>query len=114
MHKQTANLGVMEELVLFRSFGKGTQIKALKCTNAVIYTRVSTREQLTNLSLSTQRKYCMEYAQRHGYTILREFGGTAESASNDERAQFKAMLEFVKKSKEKVSFMPLESKKMPA
>jgi site-specific DNA recombinase len=72
--------------------------------NCVIYTRVSTKEQAdNNLSLQTQRKACETYAQKQGYNVLSYFGGTYESAKSDERKEFKRMLDFVKKSKEKVS-----------
>ena len=72
--------------------------------NCVIYTRVSTKEQAdNNLSLQTQRKACEFYSQKQGYTVLSCFGGTYESAKSDERKEFKRMLDFVKKSKDKVS-----------
>jgi DNA invertase Pin-like site-specific DNA recombinase len=76
----------MDNLKIFQQFGKG-EIKSKRSSlNAVIYTRVSSREQsLTNQSLATQKKYCMEYAQKHGYNILGFFGGTYESAQTDER-----------------------------
>ena len=35
--------------------------------HALIYCRVSTKDQVQNLSLSTQRKTCREYCERHGY-----------------------------------------------
>ncbi len=72
--------------------------------NCVIYTRVSTKEQAdNNLSLQTQRKACETYAQKQGYNVLSYFGGTYESAKSDERKEFKRMLDFVKRSREKVS-----------
>lgn len=71
----------------------------------MIYTRVSSREQADNLSLATQLKGCNQYAERLKYKMLAQFGGTYESAENDERKEFTAMLAFVKKSKEKVSYI---------
>ena len=47
---------------------------------AVIYTRVSTKDQVTNLSLGTQLKACRDYCQREGFEILREFTDAGESA----------------------------------
>ncbi|HSZ71331.1 MAG TPA: recombinase family protein, partial [Cytophagaceae bacterium] len=74
--------------------------------NSVIYTRVSTKEQAdNNLSLQTQRKVCEQYAEKQGYNVLSYFGGTYESAQSDERKEFKRMLDFVKKSKESVSYI---------
>ncbi len=37
---------------------------------AVIYVRVSTKEQTENLSLPTQLRACKEYCRRQGYEIL--------------------------------------------
>ena len=40
---------------------------------AVLYCRVSTKEQVENLSLPTQQQRCAEYCQRKGFTVLRVF-----------------------------------------
>ena len=72
-------------------------------SNAVIYTRVSSKEQDENTSLPYQKRRCEEYAERKGYRIVEYFGGTYESAKNDERKEFKRMMSFVKSSKEKIS-----------
>ena len=40
---------------------------------AVIYVRVSTKEQTENLSLPTQLRACEEYCRRQGYEILERF-----------------------------------------
>ncbi len=67
---------------------------------AVIYTRVSTKEQAeNNQSLITQRKYCEEYAKKNGIDVIEYFGGSYESAKSDERKEFKKMLEFVNRRK---------------
>lgn len=97
----------MNEIALFGSFAKGSKrSSAVRGTNCVLYTRVSTKEQAdNNLSLETQLKACNEYAKKCGYTILAHFGKTYESASTDERKEFTSMLSFVKKSKERVSYI---------
>ena len=97
----------MTEFSIFNTFAKGTKPAAsIRGSNCVLYTRVSTKEQAdNNLSLETQRKACTQYAQKFGYTILANFGGTYESAQNDERKQFTAMLSYVKKCKERVSYI---------
>src|ERR1700761_847791 len=99
----------MDELAVFKAFGKGEKLQAVKGTNCVIYTRVSSKDQTENMSLETQRKACMQYAQRHGYTIVKNFGATNESATTDERAEFKAMLAYVKKSRERISYILVAS-----
>jgi site-specific DNA recombinase len=92
----------------FRRFAK-TNVHKTKVSsgiNCVVYTRVSTKEQAdNNLSLQTQLKSCLGYAEKQGYCVLSQFGGTYESAKNDERKEFNRMLSFVKKSKEKVSYI---------
>ena len=89
----------MKSLDDFSSFvRKDKTISRKDNRNAVVYTRVSTKEQAeTNLSLNTQKKYCEEYARKEGLMVLEFFGGTYESAQTDERIQFKNMLAFVKK-----------------
>jgi site-specific DNA recombinase len=89
----------------FKSFGKGEKAEALKGTNCVVYTRVSSSSQTENTSLETQRKGCVQYAERRKLTILKNFGATNESASTDERAEFKEMIAYVKKCRERVSFI---------
>lgn len=91
---------------LIQSFAKGkasdTASKSVK--NAVIYTRVSTKEQAdTNQSLETQKKYCLQYANKQGLNVLGFFGGTYESAKTDERNEFNRMIRFVKNQHEGVS-----------
>ena len=72
--------------------------------NAVIYTRVSTKEQAdTNQSLETQKKYCVQYALKQDLNVLGFFGGTYESAKTDERNEFNRMIRFVRNQKEGVS-----------
>ena len=68
--------------------------------NAIIYTRVSTKEQAdTNTSLETQKKYCENYAKSNGFSIVGYFGGTHESAKSDDRKEFKRMLKYVRQSR---------------
>lgn len=65
-------------------------------TEAVIYTRVSSKEQADkNLSLETQRKAIEEYARRYELPVAAYFGGTYESAKTDGRKEFQRMLQFI-------------------
>lgn len=97
----------MKTLHPFQHFAKGKVNQALQGNNnAVIYTRVSSKEQAeTNQSLETQRKYCTEYAEKNKLNVLGFFGGTYESAKTDERNEFNRMIKFVKGAKEKISFI---------
>jgi len=54
---------------------------------AVIYVRVSTKEQTENLSLPTQLRACEEYCRRQGYEILERFHEEGESAKSTDRSQ---------------------------
>lgn len=81
--------------------GKSVEVNT-KC--AVVYTRVSSKEQAdNNLSLEFQRKTVQEYAERSGFSIEAYFGGTYESAKTDGRKEFQRMLDFIRRNKEKVS-----------
>jgi len=88
----------MDKLHEFRKFSP--EIKSLGGNkNAIIYTRVSTKEQAdTNTSLGTQKKYCENYAKANGLNVVGYFGGTHESAKSDDRREFKKMLKYVKQS----------------
>ena len=62
---------------------------------AVIWTRVSTKEQAdNNLSLDTQEKACREYAARNGIVVECLLGGTNESAKMEGKL-FKQMITYV-------------------
>jgi len=86
--------------------GKSNEQKEIGVQNCVIYTRVSSKEQMdTNQSLEWQKKYCSEYAIKNSLNVKGYFGGTYESAKSDERKEFSRMLKFVKSSKEKIDFI---------
>src|ERR1017187_5079595 len=57
---------------------------------AVIYCRVSTKEQADNFSLKTQDEMCRAYCERENLVVLAIFS-EAESAKSVDRAQFQAM-----------------------
>jgi site-specific DNA recombinase len=88
----------MDRLHEFKKFSP--ERKALgENNNAIIYTRVSTKEQAdTNTSLGTQKRYCEKYATTNGLNVVAYFGGTHESAKSDDRKEFQKMLKYVKQS----------------
>jgi len=103
MKPTTQNTNQLDAFDIFR---KGSKQTFGYSNNCVIYTRVSTKEQAdNNMSLTTQKKACELYAQKHEYNVTGCFGGTYESAKTDERKEFNKMLAFVKKTKEKVSYI---------
>ena len=71
--------------------------------NAVIYCRVSTKEQAqAGYSLETQEKVCRAYAERTGYSVSRCFIGRGESAKTISRTQLKKLLNYVFDRKNKI------------
>ena len=67
---------------------------------AALWTRVSTvRQEKENYSLENQKKACYEFAESHGITIKREFGGKHESAATEGK-MYKDMISEVAKDKE--------------
>jgi DNA invertase Pin-like site-specific DNA recombinase len=61
---------------------------------AVIYVRVSTKEQTENLSLPTQLRACEEYCRRQGYEVLERFHEEGESAKSTDRSQLQNLLTY--------------------
>jgi site-specific DNA recombinase len=72
----------------------------------VIYTRVSTKKQTDNTSLSTQLKICNEIAKEYGYEIIAKFGERYESAKSFyNRKEFDKVIKFVKDKKNNIAFI---------
>ncbi len=86
----TQFLGIRKDR-LVRPKAKATKL------GAVGYYRVSTKEQLQNLSIDTQRYACAEYCERNGFRLVAEFQESA-SAKTTERPEFQSMLEFCRKN----------------
>jgi site-specific DNA recombinase len=72
---------------------------------AVIYVRVSTKEQTENLSLPTQLRACEEYCRRQGYEIVERFHEEGESAKSIDRSQLQNLLTFCRLNKGRVHFV---------
>src|ERR1017187_3664802 len=62
--------------------------------NAVIYCRVSSKEQVEGTSLESQEIACKEYAARNHLTVARVFVERGESAKYADRARLLEMLAF--------------------
>lgn len=74
-----------------------------KTKKAVIYCRVSTKEQVEEgNSLATQEKICKDYAFRNGYEIVHVFIEQGESAKTILRTELKKLLSFCADPKNKV------------
>jgi site-specific DNA recombinase len=72
---------------------------------AVVYVRVSTKEQTHNLSLPTQRKACEDYCLRQGWDVARVFMEQGESAKTADRTQLQAMLAYCRANRKFVQFV---------
>jgi site-specific DNA recombinase len=61
---------------------------------AAIYARVSSEEQVQGYSIQAQLRACREWAEKHGYTVAKEYLDEGYSASRnlDKRESFKEML----------------------
>ena len=79
--------------------------KLTEMIGAVIYVRVSTKEQTENLSLPTQLRACEDYCRRHGYDVLERFHEEGESAKTTDRSQLQALLKYCRTHKGKVHFV---------
>ena len=70
--------------------------------NAVIYCRVSSKEQIEGTSLETQEAACRDYAQSKGMRVLKVFVEQGESAKFADRTQLLELIDFCRQSKDKV------------
>jgi site-specific DNA recombinase len=71
---------------------------------AVIYCRVSTKEQVDEgNSLVTQEKNCRDYAQKQGYEIVAVFIEQGESAKTADRTELKKLMSFCAAKKHGIS-----------
>lgn len=60
---------------------------------AALYARVSSDRQDVDLSVAAQLRALREYAERNGFTIVREYVDEAESGRVADRPQFREMIE---------------------
>ena len=72
---------------------------------AVIYCRVSTKEQVDNLSLGTQERVCSEYCQRSGMSVERVFTEEGESAKTTDRPELKQLLEYCRVNHRRLDYL---------
>ena len=76
---------------------------------AVIYCRVSTKEQTQNLSLPTQKKACLEYCSHQNIAPDKIFIDEGESAKTAARPEFQKMLKYCRENKSKVGHVVVYS-----
>lgn len=73
---------------------------------SIIYTRVSTEEQVYGTSLDSQEEACIAFAKQNGYNVPKEniFREEGESAKILDRTQLQKLLSYVKENPGKVEY----------
>ncbi len=72
---------------------------------AVVYCRVSTKEQAKNLSLSTQEKACVDYCRKYGIGVDRVWVEEGESAKTADRPEFQKLLRYCRENKGRIQYL---------
>ena len=75
-----------------------------KCEQAVIFARVSSREQEQGASIDAQIDTDKNYCDKRGLSVIKIFSIT-ESSTRGKRPEFYEMIDFVKKQKNKVAIV---------
>ncbi len=89
----------MKESVLRFNRNKTSKPEKL---GAVLYLRVSSKEQLQNHSIETQRDECRRYCTAKGFTPLEEFQESKSAKTAEDRPEFQRMLGFCLKNQHRV------------
>lgn len=76
-----------------------------KIMKVIIYTRVSSQEQIQNYSLETQLKACEEYCKRQEWEIIERFQEEGESAKSADRTELLKLLDYCSRNKGKVDLV---------
>lgn len=76
---------------------------------AVIYCRVSTKDQVKNLSLATQERACREYCENQGIEVARVFVEEGESAKTARRPEFQKLIVYCSKNKDQIGLLVVYS-----
>ena len=71
----------------------------------IIYTRVSSAEQIQGMSLDFQREDCLTYAKDKGIEIAKIYEEKGESAKFANRPELIKLLEFCRTNKKKIDFL---------
>ncbi len=66
--------------------------------NVIIYTRVSSKEQLDGTSLEVQERICRDYAIRENFEVVEVFTERGESAKTTDRPTLRLLLEYIEKN----------------
>ena len=88
---------------ILNKFAKGAKRQLKVGGRAVIYQRVSSKEQENGFSPETQLEKCYDWAAAHKFEVVKAFVGEHESAKSDiNRKRFNEMLRYVKDAKNRI------------
>jgi site-specific DNA recombinase len=76
---------------------------------AVVYCRVSTKEQAKNLSLPAQRKACTRFCEDQGWKVDRVFIERGESAKTEDRTELQELLAYCRENRGKLQVVVVYS-----
>ena len=76
---------------------------------ALIYCRVSTKEQAKNLSLPAQRKACSEYCRRQNWKVAKVFVERGESAKSIDRTQLTRLIDHCRRNRGQIDVLVVYS-----
>src|SRR5918995_3899517 len=93
----------MRSPITLPTSANGSKLRPM--VGAVIYIRVSTKEQTENLSLATQLKTCEEYCGHQGFEVVARFREEGESAKTADRTELQKLLHFCRTNKGRVQFV---------
>ena len=80
---------------LVKKFGKGKKQTIKYGGRAVVYIRVSTKDQEAGFSPEVQKDICYRWADIHEYQVVKCYEGEYESAKSHNRKRFQEMLGFI-------------------
>ena len=69
-------------------------VEPKKIMKTVLYTRVSSEEQIQNYSLDSQEKECRAYCEKQGWEIVKVFREEGESAKTANRTELTNLLKY--------------------
>ena len=79
-------------------------MEQIRQKTGIIYCRVSSKDQVSGTSLSSQERLCNEYAQREKIKILGVYIEKGESAKTAQRTEFNNAIQFCAGKKHKVNY----------
>lgn len=88
--------------LLFGASELGNRTAPLGFMKGIIYTRVSSDEQVKGTSLDDQEVRCRQYCKENGIEVLRVFREEGASAKSTDRPEFLNAIEFCRKNKGRV------------